>query len=91
MPSYRKYPGDIIVTYDEPIEKKTKKKDKYVQAVKKKFEKRSQTGIKKYNTTLEREDLNLIEWINHAQEEAMDLTLYLERIKAELKEKYNIE
>lgn len=67
------------------------KKDKYVQSVKKKFEERSQTGIKKYNTTLEREDLNLIEWLNHAQEEAMDLTLYLERIKAELKEKFNIE
>ena len=61
------------------------KRDKYVQAVKEKFEQRSQTGIKKYNTTLEREDLNLIQWINHAQEEAMDLTLYLERIKAELK------
>lgn len=67
------------------------KKDKYVQAVKEKFEQRSQTGIRKYNTTLERDDLNLIEWINHAQEEAMDLTLYLERIKAELKEKFNIE
>lgn len=64
--------------------------DKYVQSVKEKFEERSQTGIRKYNTTLEREDLNLIEWINHAQEEAMDLTLYLERIKAELKEKFNI-
>ena len=23
MPSYRKYPGDIIVTYDEPSDKKT--------------------------------------------------------------------
>lgn len=60
------------------------KKDKYVQIVKDKFEERSQIGIKKYNTTLEREDLTLLDWINHAQEEAMDLTLYLERIKAEL-------
>ena len=34
------------------------KKDKYVQAVKEKFEQRSQTGIKKYNTSLEREDLS---------------------------------
>lgn len=62
------------------------KEDKYVQAVKDKFEKRSQIGIKKYNTTLERTDLTLMDWINHAQEEAMDLTLYLERIKAELEE-----
>jgi len=79
MPSYRKYPGDIIVTYDEPLEEV--KKDKYVQAVKDKFEERSQTGIKKYNTTLEREDLNFLDWINHLQEELMDATLYLERLK----------
>jgi succinate dehydrogenase flavin-adding protein (antitoxin of CptAB toxin-antitoxin module) len=79
------YPGDIYVTINKSMQK-----DKFVQAVKEKFEERSQTGIKKYNTTLEREDLNLIEWLNHAQEEAMDLTLYLERIKAELKVKLNI-
>jgi len=62
------------------VGKKTKK-DKYVQAVKEKFEERSQTGIKKYNTTLEREDLNFLDWINHLQEELMDATLYLERLK----------
>lgn len=61
--------------------------DKYVQAVKDKFEQRSQTGIKKYNTTLERTDLTIEEWLTHAQEEAMDLTLYLERIKAEIRDR----
>lgn len=75
------YPGDIEVTMDRP------KKDSYVQLVKAKFEQRSQTGIKKYNTTLEREDLNLQEWLNHLQEELMDATLYIERLKAELKDK----
>ena len=73
------YPGDIEVTID--------KKDSYVQIVKAKFEARSQRGIKKYNTTLEREDLNLMDWLRHAQEEAMDFTLYLERIMAEVKAK----
>ena len=58
------------------------KKDKYVQSVKEKFEERSQTGIRKYNTTLERDDLNLIDWLNHLQEELMDATLYVERLKA---------
>ena len=48
----RLYPGDITFTIDEPMQK-----DKYVQAVKEKFEERSQTGIKKYNKTLERDDL----------------------------------
>tara|TARA_R110000803_G_scaffold29526_1_gene67253 strand:- start:566 stop:850 length:285 start_codon:yes stop_codon:yes gene_type:complete len=57
------------------------KKDKYVQSVKEKFEERSQTGIKKYNTTLEREDLNIDEWLSHLQEELMDATLYIERLK----------
>ncbi len=63
------------------------RKDKYVPAVKKKFEQRSQTGIKKYNTTLEREDLNFIDWLNHLQEELMDATLYVERLKSSYAEK----
>ena len=73
------YPGDIEVTMDKP------KKDSYVQIVKAKFEARSQRGIEKYNTTLEREDLNLQEWLNHLQEELMDATLYIEKLKSELK------
>ena len=73
------YPGDIEVTMDRP------KKDSYVQIVKAKFEARSQRGIEKYNTTLEREDLNLQEWLNHLQEELMDATLYIEKLKSELK------
>jgi hypothetical protein len=76
-----RYPGDIEVTVDKP------KKDNYVQIVKAKFEERSQTGIKKYNTTLEREDLDLQDWLNHLQEELMDATLYIERLKAELKDR----
>ena len=63
------------------------RKDKYVQAVKEKFEQRSQTGIKKYNTTLEREDLDIIDWPNHLQEELMDATLYVEKLKAEIGDK----
>lgn len=61
--------------------------DKYVQSVKEKFEERSQTGIRKYNTTLEREDLNFIDWLNHLQEELMDATLYVERLKTSYAEK----
>ena len=57
------------------------KKDRFVESVKEKFEERSQTGIKKYNTTLEREDLNFIDWLTHLQEELMDATLYVERLK----------
>ena len=77
----RLYPGDIIFTIDEPM-----KKDKYVQAVKEKFEERSQTGIRKYNKTLEREDLNILDWLTHLQEELMDATLYVEKLKSYAKE-----
>jgi hypothetical protein len=39
------------------------------------------TGIKKYGVTLDRNDLSFQDWIKHAQEEAMDFILYLEKIK----------
>jgi succinate dehydrogenase flavin-adding protein (antitoxin of CptAB toxin-antitoxin module) len=57
------------------------KTDKYVQSVKEKFDERSQAGIRKYNTTLEREDLSFLDWLTHLQEELMDATLYVERLK----------
>ena len=56
-------------------------KDSVVQSVINKFKQRSEVGIKKYNTTLDREDLTREQWIEHAQEEAMDLILYLEKLK----------
>ena len=59
----------------------TQVKDSVVQSVINKFKQRSEVGIKKYNTTLDREDLTDKDWINHAQEEAMDLILYLEKLK----------
>lgn len=58
--------------------------DSVVESVVKKFKDRSRVGIEKYNTTLDRKDLNKLDWITHAQEEAMDLILYLERLKKEL-------
>lgn len=45
---------------------------------------RSEVGKNKYGVTMERTDLTLLEWVQHAQEEAMDLAVYLEKIKSEL-------
>jgi len=59
--------------------------DKIVLRVLSRFSERSQVGITKYNTTLERTDLSTLEWLTHAQEEAMDFVLYLERLKDEYK------
>ena len=33
-----------------------------------------------YSTTMDRKDLTKLEWLKHAQEEAMDLAVYLEKI-----------
>ena len=46
---------------------------------------RSQVGKNKYGVTMERTDLSIKEWVQHAQEEAMDLCVYLEKIKSLLK------
>lgn len=58
--------------------------DSIVQSILEKFVDRAEMGFKKYNNTLDREDLSRVEWINHAQEELMDGILYLERLKQEL-------
>lgn len=59
-------------------------KDSIVNLVINKFIKRSEVGQKKYNTTLDRDDLNFEQWLTHLQEEIMDATLYIEKLKSEL-------
>lgn len=58
-----------------------KQKDTIVEAVINQFKERSNVGINKYGVTLDRTDLTRLEWINHAQQEAMDMILYLEKLK----------
>jgi hypothetical protein len=45
---------------------------------------RSETGIRKYGTTLDRTDLEVKQWIDHAIEECLDQALYLMKLKDEL-------
>jgi len=56
-------------------------KDTIVSAVIDKFILRSDAGISKYGTTLDRDDLKTGEWLTHLQEELMDATLYIEKLK----------
>lgn len=63
--------------------------DKIVEQVKDKFSERSEIGIAKYGTTLERGDLSLLDWLNHLQEELMDATLYIQKLKNELDQQPN--
>lgn len=51
-----------------------------------KIAKRSVAGLNKYGTTMERTDLTKKEWLIHAQEEAMDFCVYLERLIMEEEE-----
>ena len=56
-----------------------------------KYYERSETGIKKYGRTLDRDDLSFLDWLNHLQEELMDATLYIEKLKKEAQKKSIIE
>ncbi len=57
-------------------------KDPIVQNVVDKFNKRSEVGIKKYNTTLQENNDGLLKFLTHLSEELMDATLYIEKIKS---------
>lgn len=60
-------------------------KDSIVESVINQFKQRSEVGIKKYNTTLDRNDIDLLGWLQHLSEELCDAILYLERLKKEIK------
>lgn len=63
--------------------------DTIVESVIEKYKSRSEVGIKKYNTTLDRDDLDIVQWLSHLQEELMDATLYVEKISKEIKHLLN--
>ena len=62
-------------------------KDTIVESVIEQFKERSNVGINKYGVTLDRTDLNALEWLQHLQEELMDATLYVQKLKEKLNDK----
>lgn len=58
--------------------------DSIVRSIIDKFISRSVFGKQKYGTDLDRSDLSVADWIQHAQEEQMDGILYLEKLKKEI-------
>ena len=50
-----------------------------------KYWERSKLGQQKYGTNLDRTDVDFLGWLNHLQEELMDASLYVEKLKRELK------
>lgn len=56
-------------------------KDPIVENVKRLYDVRSKIGIDKYNTTLFDSPDGFYKFLNHLQEELMDATLYVEKLK----------
>lgn len=66
--------------------KEIKFRDPVVERVVDKFVSRSDVGFKKYGVTLDQDPSNLFEWLNHIQEELMDATLYIQKLKEKTSE-----
>jgi hypothetical protein len=64
-----------------------KKTDSIVDSIIDKFVERATFGKEKYGCGLDRTDLELIDYINHALEEHMDAILYLQKTKKILEER----
>ena len=65
--------------------RKIEKTDSIVDSVIDQFVERAKFGKEKYNTDLDRTDLGLLDWIEHAKQEHMDAILYLEKIERTIK------
>ena len=73
--------GDNII-YTSENTRQILKTDSIVDGIVDKFIDRSRVGKAKYNTDLDRTDLSLSQWLQHAIEEHMDAILYLQKIKS---------
>lgn len=69
------------IIYSESNSRTIRKTDSVVDSVIDSFIERAALGKEKYKTDLDRIDLSLYEWIEHAQLELQDAILYLEKIK----------
>ena len=89
--SYKVYENDtILFNFDENPEEWeiwhedaplfSPNPDTIVQSVQADLQARSERGMAKYGTTLDRTDLTQKEWLQHAYEEALDFALYLKKL-----------
>ena len=59
--------------------------DTIVENVINRLKDRARIGFEKYGTNLDRNDLITEQWIEHAIEEALDFSLYLTKLKEQIK------
>ena len=60
--------------------------DENVENVVSQLRAREERGLSKYGVNTERTDLSTLEWLQHLQEELMDVAVYIEKLKKELRE-----
>ena len=80
---------DYLIYMEQQMED-TPKLDSIVTSVIDQFTARAKMGKKKYGVDLDRTDLSILEWIEHAKQEHMDAILYLEKIKQEISGKEKV-
>lgn len=68
--------------------KKYKFRDPVIAKVVDKFVQRSDTGFKKYGTTLRDDPGDMLYWLEHLQEELMDAVNYVARLKEQVEIEY---
>lgn len=81
MSNNREIYGDSVI-YTKENTRQVLKTDSIVDSIIDQFIDRSRIGKLKYNTDLDRTDLSLSQWLQHAIEEHMDAILYLKKIKS---------
>lgn len=78
--------GEVDPIYTMDNTRTIKKTDSIVDSIVDKFIERASMGKEKYGCDLDREDLGLLDFINHALEEHMDAILYLQKVKKMLEQ-----
>lgn len=74
-----------VIEYKPENSRTILKTDSIVDSVIDKYVNRAQFGKQKYGTTMDRQDLSTLQWIEHAIEEHMDAVVYLTRLKEDIK------
>jgi hypothetical protein len=76
--------SDLGIRGEHPEVRTILKTDTVVDSIVDSFISRASKGKTKYGYTLDRQDLSVLDWINHAQQELQDGILYLEKLKKTL-------
>ena len=67
-----------------PLKEDKEEMDRNVEKVITQLRDREEEGMRKYGVNTERKDLSPLEWLQHLQEELMDASVYIEKLKNEI-------